>query len=123
MLSLRKLILLFLIACLPLQGLAAGVKALAHPEQQQSSHHAMAMTMDDDMAEHGCCPHDDTTPAQPMNSCDDGHHCPLCHVSVTPTVILQLLANADLTLHPAPALSISRFYPEQPQRPPLSHNS
>lgn len=124
---LRKLILLFLIACLPLQGLAAGVKALAHHEQQASGHAmSMDMPMDDamaGMAGHGCCPHDDTAPAQPANSCGDGSHCPLCHVSVTPTVILPLPANGNTPLHPAPPQSVSRFYPEQPQRPPLASNA
>ena len=115
---LRKLILLFLIACLPLQGLAAGFKALAQHGEQAS---AMSMTMDGDMAAmHDCCPHDDGAPVQPQNSCGDGHHCPLCHVSITPAVILPLLANGNPTLYPAPPLSISRFYPELPQRPPLA---
>lgn len=116
---LRKLILLFLIACLPLQGLAAGIKALAH-HGEQTAHHAMDMPMDDGSAGHDCCPHDDGSPAQPMNACGDGSHCPLCHVSVTATVILPLFTNGNSTFHPAPPPSISRFYPEQPQRPPLA---
>lgn len=123
--ALRKLILLFLIACLPLQGLAAGVKALA---QQQQPAHEMAMPMDDEMAGmHGCCQHghddESSSPAQPANSCGDGTHCPLCSISVTPTAILPLASNANPTLHPAPLQYISRFYPELPQRPPLSRLS
>ena len=119
---LRKLILLLLIACLPLQGMAMCVKALTHHDQQ-ASHHAMSMPMDGDMAGHDCCPHDDSSPAQPQNSCGDGSHCPLCHVSITPTVILPLFTSGNPTLYPAPLQSISLFYPEQPQRPPLNRVS
>lgn len=118
--ALRKLILLLLIACLPMQGMAMCVMSVAHHEQQTSPH---TMQMGGDMAGHDCCPHDDSSPAQPQNSCGDGSHCPLCHVSVTPTVILPLLGNGDPALYPAPLLSISLFYPEQPQRPPLNRVS
>lgn len=123
---LRKFILLLLIACLPLQGLAMGVKALAQHEQAS---HAMTMSMDGDMAghdiiaSHDCCHHDDASPAHPMNSCGDGIHCSLCNVSVTSSVILPLLATGAAALYPAPPLSVSRFYPEQPKRPPLARNA
>ena len=123
--SLRKLILLLLIACLPLQGLAMGIKV---PARHGLPAHAMTMPMDDDMAGgdmagHDCCHHDDSTPAHPMNSCGDGTHCSLCNVSVTPDVILPLLAIGNFALYPAPPQSVSRFYPEQPQRPPLARNA
>ncbi|TAL20931.1 MAG: hypothetical protein EPN94_12755 [Nitrospirae bacterium] len=131
---LRKFILLLLIACLPLQGLAMGVKALAHKQ----AGYAMTMPMDGDMtghdmaghdmashdmASHDCCHHDDASPAHPMNSCGDGAHCSLCNISVTSSVILPLLATGAAALYPAPPLSVSRFYPEQPQRPPLARNA
>jgi len=120
---LRKLILLLLIACLPLQGVAAGIKALAHHQQPA---HQMTMPMDEDMAGmHGCCPHDngDHAPSQPLNACGDGIHCPLCAISVSPAPILPLAANANPTLHPALLQHISRFYPEQPQHPPLARHA
>ncbi|MFA7241310.1 MAG: hypothetical protein WC091_14460 [Sulfuricellaceae bacterium] len=122
---LRKFILLLLIVGLPLQGLAMGVKALA---QHGQADHAMTLSMDDDtaghdMADHGCCHHDDASPAHPMNSCGDGTHCSLCNLSVTSPVVLPLLATGDAALYPAPLLSVSRFYPEQPQRPPLVRNA
>jgi len=120
--ALRKLILLFLIACLPLQGLAAGIKGLAH---QQQAAHEMVMQMDDGMAGmHGCCHHDhDAPPPDQSNSCGDGVHCPLCSISITPSVTLPLTINGNTALHPAPLQFISRFYPELPQRPPLTRLS
>lgn len=113
---LRKFILLLLIACLPLQGLAVGLKMQA---QHERAGHTMVMA--DDMTEHDCCSHNDANPAQ--NSCGEITHCSLCSVTVTPGVILPLLTSGDAALYPAPTPSISHFYPEQPQRPPLASNA
>lgn len=122
--TLRKLILLLLIACLPLQGLAAGVKSLAHPGQQDGKH---AMATDGEMAAmHGGChgqqDNHDASPAHPLSPCGDGAHCPLCSV-IPPAVTPAKLSGCAPALYPAPASYISLFYPEQPQRPPLSRLS
>jgi len=109
---LRKSLLLFLIACLPLQGLAVGLKV-----QTQHEHAGNHMTMADDIMEHDCCSFNDENPAQ--KSCGDSTHCALCSVTVPPGVILPVPTSGDTTLYPAPAPTISHFYPEQPQRPPL----
>jgi hypothetical protein len=115
--ALRKLVLLFLIACLPLQGLAAGVMALSH-HGRQTAQHDMSTPMDGDM--HGCCHHDhDTSPAQPQSSCGDGAHCPLCNVLLVPDTPLMLGTAGNSSLYPTSSPHISLFYPEQPQRPPL----
>ncbi len=123
--TLRKLILLLLIASLPLQGVAAGVKALA-PHGQPAEGHVMAM--DGEMAVmHGGChgqqDNHDASPAHPLSPCGDGAHCPLCNVSIPPAVAPAKLSGDAPALYPAPALHISLFYPELPQRPPLSRFS
>lgn len=115
---LSKFLLIFLIACIPLQGYAMQAKMVAHQEMQDHTmlqHGDMGMT-------HDCCPHD-APPGHDQHAPSlggDCSHCPLCGVSLVPTLLPALDAPAVALLHPAPPHHVTRIYPEQPQRPPLS---
>lgn len=117
---LRKFLLVFLMACIPLQGIAMQTGAFAHQgisDQAAPSHDEMG-------ASHDCCPHDMPAPDQTTHSAaGDCSHCPLCGATLTPSVILHLGVNSVAALHPAPAPHLTRFYPEQPKRPPLARLS
>lgn len=120
---LNKFLLIFLMACIPLQGVAMQVKAAAHQDMVSGP----AMDMHGDMAdEHDCCPHDqannDPAPA-PHSLGGECNHCPLCSVSAPPSELLPLVSEGSPALHPTPASHLSSFYPEFPQRPPLARIS
>ncbi|MBS4098935.1 MAG: hypothetical protein KGZ83_19095 [Sulfuricella sp.] len=118
---LRKFILVFLIACIPLQGFAMQARMHA-PQGMADSELSLSA------AAHDCCPHDmsdmSTGHAQPSHTLGgECSHCPLCGVSLTSSLFLFQEVTAAAILHAAPLPHLSRFYPEQPQRPPLPHHA
>jgi len=118
---LSNFLLMFLIACIPLQGYAMQVRMSAHQEMQN---HAVPQHGDMEMT-HDCCPHDTSlSHDQPAPSLGgDCSHCPLCGVSLVPALLPPLVAPAAATQYPAPPHHVTRIYPEQLQRPPLSRHA
>lgn len=123
---LSKFVLIFLMACIPLQGIAMQVKAAA----QRDAVAGLAMAMHGDIADsHDCCPpghadqaqmdHDEHSPAPHHSAGGECSHCPLCSVSAPPAALPPLVSDGSPALYPTPALHLSSFYPELPQRPPL----
>jgi hypothetical protein len=115
----RRFILLLLIAGLPLQGYAMQIGMVEH----QGMHDHVMSVQEPSLDEHGCCPHDMRQHGEPADQSvpqGDCSHCPLCGTSlpVSPTSAAE--RNSTAILHPATEPAVSDFYPDLPQRPPLS---
>src|SRR3954467_9472499 len=121
----HRLILVFLVAWLPLQGWAAVAMpfckhALDHsngPQTAGSHHEHQVQTVD---AHHQHHSGDTQTKAGHDLSCNDCGACHLaCSSSLVPgTIVIAVPAVLRDYRLPAPT-SLYLFYPEQPSRPPL----
>ena len=114
---LRKLILIFIMLWLPLQGYAATAMPFCqHNESGQQARHDMMHAAQDDQHSH---PSNDQHTAKGGLPCDNCTMCHMCSAIVIPTIAVNLTITPDKHFDiPAP-IRFSLVFPEQPQRPPL----
>lgn len=120
-LLLARFLLAFMLAWLPLQGYAVGAMSTCQGHHDHAA--AMETTQHEGChGEHGAVTH---TPsfAKANLACDD---CASCHLVAQPALMvspLSLGVDAVKPRQPNFSVTFSLFFPEQPQRPPLTHFS
>src|SRR4051794_41284495 len=125
----RRLILVFLIAWLPVQGWAAvampfckhalGNSSAAQTAGDQHEHHLQTTDAHHQHHQHP----DNDTPANAGHGlmCNDCGACHLaCSSSLIPTAIVMLVPAELREYRLSPPALLYLFYPEQPSRPPLT---
>jgi hypothetical protein len=118
---LRKFILGFLLLWLPLQGFAAtGMSFCRHDHTPPP---AMQIGMHHDHHGGDCSHGQDTPSASSQTPCDD---CGYCHLGGAPALLPTFFGFNDTARFSFEFIfdsHLSLFFPEQPQRPPLTHFS
>lgn len=115
--TLRNLILGFLLLWLPLQGFAAfGMTFCRHDHTPP----AVQAVMPGNHADHDCGHDQDSPSASPQTPCDN---CGDCHLGGAPALLTApagLGHDAGFSFKFVFDMHYPLFFPEQPQRPPLS---
>lgn len=117
-LFLRKLILVFVMLWLPLQGFAATNMSICQHQEQtvQQVQHAMMHAAHDGGHTH---PGIDQHPAKSDLSCDNCAMCHMCSAMGIPAVAAAFNIKSTSPVVISTSTGFSLVFPELPQRPPL----